>query len=265
MMKHLVRGVMCTAMLLAVTPALAIINPEPFTAPEYVAGNALSAFYWTAGNDTTGVLDIEEVGGDHGRVAKLTADGPVSGFAQIFAKVDTGWGGPGRDAGKMWYAVDIEMGTGDGSTSLTDFIWKLAFAQPSNAVKLTLDGGLTTFRLRANNEAFVGGTFNLHPGWNQVAVMNDNTMAFPNLNTFVYHDGVEVASYSINAGQINSNPSVDDVTLTRNARGEHFVGMMRFDNIITANEDILVPEPATLALMGLAAPALFWLGRRRSV
>lgn len=101
MTKHLLTGGVLLLALVAVTPALAAINPEPFL-PEagYIAGTALSAFYWDGnpGVDTTGVLDIEDVGGNHGLVVKLTADGPETGssFPPIIAQAGPGWGGPSR-------------------------------------------------------------------------------------------------------------------------------------------------------------------------
>jgi PEP-CTERM motif len=276
MFRHLVSSAALLGALLFTGLARADINSEPFTDPGYVAGNALSDFYWDSGDDTTGALDIEDVGGIHGRVTKLTANGPDPGSSfQSLTAIADGWGGPGRDggvAGPLWFTVDIEKGSGDGNTSLTDAIWSLSFVRQNGLNNIAiLDGGLGTFRLRAGqgnaNPTVDTAFFNLHDGWNQVGVLNDNSA---NPNTILYLDGVQVAAVNTSSGPTTSDStSTYRVTLQRQGgggTGNNFVGTMRFDNITTANENILVPEPSTgllfcVGLAGLVAAARKRIGR----
>lgn len=263
MTRTMLSGAVLLVTLISATPALATTNPEIFDPSNgYVAGTALSDLVgaWDQADDTTGVFDIESVGGAHDLVVKMTADGPDPGPA--FPSVTglyTGWGGPGRASNKLWFAADVEKGSG----TLGSFIWQLSFARGNGANILTLDGGLDTFRLKtvSGNTAI----FNLHSGWNQIGVLND---IGANPNTILYLDGVQVASLNVGSGPLTSgSTSVDKVSLNREARGgtgDNFVGTMRFDNIITANENILVPEPGTFVLLGLGMLALVGFRRRRA-
>jgi hypothetical protein len=261
MMKHFVTGAMLVVALLTARPALA--DTEPFDIPPYTAGFALSDFFWTNGDNTTGVISIEDVGGAHGGVAKMVMDGPDPG--SVFPLINgssTGWGGPGRDNGQLWFAVDVEKGSSDGMTSLTDFIWSLSFFRSNGANILTLDGGLNTFRLKSTQNGYTSASFNLNDGWNQIAVLNDTSV---NPDTTLFLDGVPVTSFDSTTGPLSSSTTtvarVDLARLSRGGTGDNFVGMMRFDNIVAENFNILVPEPATFVLLGLAVPALF-LARR---
>ncbi|MBI2827279.1 MAG: PEP-CTERM sorting domain-containing protein [Planctomycetia bacterium] len=247
MMKHLL-GV-CVLLAIA-APALAEINPETFDpANGYAAGTPLSANYWTENIvpdsdppetvDTTGVLDIVDAGGDHGLVVKMTANGPDPGpgFPAVLARTEP-WGGPGRgDAGDqpLYFAVDIEKGSGN---TLTSFLYQLTFLRGNGNAILTLDGGLGTFRLKTAS----GNTaaYTLGQGWNQVAVVNDLSL---NPNTSLYLNGKLITSLNVTSGPLQSgSTSTANVTLNRQARGgtgDPFVGTVRFDNIVTANEDII--------------------------
>jgi len=283
MTKHLLTGGVLLLMLIAASPAWATINAEAFLAntlpPEdpaypdgYTVGAPLSAYRWNDnpggtdefGNpippvDTTGVLDIESVGGIHQNVVKLTANGPDPGpsFPSIMARAD-GWGGPNRSNGNgtpgaLWYRVDILKGTGDATTPLDSFIWSLGFNRQNGANIMTLDGGLGTVRFKS----LQGGldntvvppvpipvnspTFNLGDGWNQFVIKND-TSASP--NTVVYLNGAQVFSFEAVNGPLLSNngSSPFRTTLERQGRGgdgDNLVGSMRFDNIITANENLI--------------------------
>lgn len=239
-------------------PTHAQIVIDTFSDANYVPGNALSSYFWETEDDSAGVLDIEHIGGEHGNVVKLTANGPSPGpgfpliTAQAGDTVGGGWDGPERSAGsanpaddnQLWFAVDVQKGAGDASTSLTDFIWRLSFGRANGAHILSLDGGLSTFRLKTGNGSgfptINTPVFNLKNGWNQVAVKNDLD-AHP--STVLYLNGVQVASIDEVGGPLASastDPDVASLTrLGRGGTGDHFVGSMRFDNVITSNVNIL--------------------------
>jgi Dockerin type I domain/PEP-CTERM motif len=257
MLKRMLAAVAFVLTSAAAGPALAILDSEPFLSQAgYTAGDPLSAVYWDQNPgspappvDTTGVLDLEDVGGGHGLVVKLSADGPDTGpaFPSISAATQD-WSGPGRSDGQLWFTVDVQKGSGDANTSMTDFIWNLSFIRQNGLNNiLSLEGGLGTFRLRSLKAGPTSGpietsVFDLHDGWNQLGVLNDNT-ATP--NTILYLDGVQVATLNAENGPLLSNStSVYRVTLEREAgggAGHNFVGSMRFDNIITADERIIFP------------------------
>jgi hypothetical protein len=277
MFRHLVSGGALLLALVAAKPALAEIIAEPFnTVDGYNPGSPLSDNYWTQADDTAGVLDIEDVGGVHGNVVKLTLDGPDPGpgFPTISATTETGWGGPQRDNHQLWVSVDIEKGTGDGNTSLGSNIWNLQFAKANGAELFMLQGGLGTVRLRSigtatSTPSVPTPTFNLNDGWNQVAVFSDLSVG-ANPNTILYLNGTQVASLQVDLDSgpfgIESAANVPNiVTLTRIGRGgtgDNLVGMMRFDNVTTANENILVPEPSASILASLGLLSLLFVRRR---
>jgi len=273
MIKYATGGCALVALLVGVAPTLATINPEDFSADGYVPGNALSDWYWMAsGQDTSGALDISGIPFPGEREVTLTADGADAAFPTLTAKA-TGWGGPGREggvAGPLWFSVDILKGTGDGQTSMTDFVWSLAFDRQNGANILTLDGGLGTVRAKASQNGgaiFPSPAFDLANGWNRVILLNDNSQ---NPNAKMYLNGDLIWSGQAAAGPLTSNTTNTYATsLSRVGRGgpdDHFVGTMQFDNIITANEPLdwispRVPEPASAMLMILGA--LPMLRRRR--
>jgi hypothetical protein len=250
-LKFLLTGGALLATMLFAMPARATVNPRGvFEDPENVAGDPLSNV-WNdlpgGAVDTTGVLDIEEVGGTHGRVVKLSANGPDPGppFDTITAQID-GWGGPSRSNGNgvpgaLWYRVDIERGSSDGNTSLTDFIWSVGFGRSNGANIMTLDGGLTTVRFKSDQAGVLSPQFDLSAGWNQLIVKNDTAVS---PNTVVYLNGAEVFSFDAGNGPLLSNngsaPYSGSIQRQgRGGTGDNFVGSMRFDNLITADESLL--------------------------
>jgi hypothetical protein len=261
MEKHLlVVGALLVVLLFAVAPARAASILEPFDAEEgYVPGSALSANYWTQADDTTGVLDIEDIGGEHGLVVKMTVNEPIGGtsFPTVGATTEPNWGGPQRANSQLWFSVDIEKGTTDGMTSLNSFIWSMQFAKANGAELFLLQGGFGTVRLRSvgnvtfnstipdsGNPALASATFNLNDGWNQVAVLSDLSVdpLSTDPNTFLYLNRVQVASLHVNndgplgiesAANVPNQVSIS--RLSRNPAMENWVGSMRFDNILTAD------------------------------
>lgn len=268
MFRHLVSCAGLLAVLMLAAPARATIAFEDFENPSYVPGNALSDFYFDQQDATGGALDIESVGGDHGQVVKLTGNGPANGasFPSLTAKSPTAdWGGPGRANGQLWFAVDIEQGVGV-DTPLGTNIWNMSFIRPNGtATILSMIGGLGTFQVRPNGGATMGGVINLAPGWNQIAVLSDINSAN---NGSIYLNGALVSTFNLVGGAwSNAASSVGSVTLGRTGRGgpsDPFVGTMRFDNILAADENILVPEPSTFVLAGLGLVSLLFVRRRLS-
>ncbi|MBI2827280.1 MAG: hypothetical protein HYX69_21620 [Planctomycetia bacterium] len=254
MVKHLVSVGTLLALLSAAVVAQADIVAVPFSDPGYVAGNPLSAFFWETNKvsgktiDTSRVLDLEDVGGEHGNVVKLTANGPDPGpgFPSIAAQAGDspggGWGGPNRGDAQdlpLYFAVDIQKGVGDANTPSSSFIWSLSTNRGNGANILTLDGGLGTFRLKTENATNNTVAFTLGQGWNQIVVRNDLSA---NPNTVLYLNGVPIASLDAGGPLASATTAFSSVRLTRQGRGgtgDHFVGTMRFDNVITANEDII--------------------------
>jgi len=286
MIRHLVRGALVLLALAISAPVQAEIITENFEDVGYVAGNALSAFEWdqspgqpTPAVSTAGVLDIEDVGGAHGKVVKLTLNQPAGGaaFPNLPAKT-INWGGPQRADHKLWFSFDVEKGTAQGDTSLSNNIWSLQFAKSNDQELLLLQGGLGTFRVRSigattttpANQAAPTSTFSLIEGWNTVAVYS-NLTGGTDPNTIVYLNGAPVASFLVNlgTGQFGNETAANvpqRLVLTRLGRGgdENWVGSMRFDNIRTGNEFYGVPEPSTFVLAGLGLASLLLVRRRRS-
>src|SRR5262245_55032491 len=128
MTRHLLSGGMLLLALMVGTPALAQnwnIVTEPFapnTLPDtdpnyhtgYIAGTALTDYRFDGlGSDSTGALDIEDVGGEHGLTVKLSVDYSTENMPGVTTQTSEflPWLGPDRQEHQIYFSVDFQKGT----------------------------------------------------------------------------------------------------------------------------------------------------------
>jgi hypothetical protein len=273
MMKHLLSGGMLLLALAVATPALAQIISEPFAPntlpPEdpnfpngYIAGTPLTNYRFNGtGADSTGAFDIEDIGGDHGNVVKMTVNYTTEAMPGVTTQTNDvlPWLGPNRQAGQLWFSVDFQKGIGE--SGFFNNVWQVVFQTPSGQTLVQLQGGLGVARLRSVGSATIVGGFNqdivfsdANGGWNKVEVLSDTSVPFDptydpvaqvgNPNLWVYLNGVQFSSHSISDNgplgvDIPDENSPGIVRIIRNPRGpeppEVNEAIMRFDNIMTAS------------------------------
>ena len=259
-MKQLLIGGALLLALTAATPALAVIVTEPFapnTAPPeepqngYIAGTPLSQYRFNVQNDSTGAIDMEDIGGAHGLVAKMTIDAPDPGPSA--ARINTrasDWTGPERANHQVWFSFDISKGIADATTlssgNYFNNMWEMEFFDTNNGQLVLFQGSLGTVKLRSTGFAVpdpvVNQAYNLLDGWNTFSVLSDLSVTPGEPNLFVYFNRVLVSSHTLNDGgplgfedPANIPQSVRLSRLSRGGTGEHMVGSMMFDNLTTAD------------------------------